>query len=277
MSRKLVIFCSFVVFMFMAGNCLALHTYAYANVYRQQHGANITDDDEDYGAASCSSFAYSACDQCPTTASGQASAQRTARGGLLLSHSATGSIGTVGENYTSGAGADGYGLGEYGDYIVGPGATVGVGLNLSNVSLSVSAADPSAVSSLSFTLFVDEASACMGYAGIRSDGIFMTLGVYNDVESFFDVYYDAPSNSWRAELLTTLALEETLPVESFFDIFVEAELGHEEGTGTTDTSPELTIGTQTLELVIPEGYELMPEPATLVLLGLGGLLMRRRR
>ena len=83
---------------------------------------------------------------------------------------------------------------------------------------------------------------------------------------------------WRADYTGDTTLETDWPVDSFFDVFTDLNVEKMGGGGSGGTTLDITNAVQTVSLLIPEGYTLLPEPGTLSLLGLGVLgLLRRKR
>jgi len=252
-----------VVVFWVTAPCWAVSTWTWAQVARNNNTEFNSDQDSDEGLnhAACSSYASWPSG---TWSSAQASADRTVQGGVSLYTDVDGYIAVVGETTQASATATGYGRGGT-DIIHGPGETVTGGVLIGPVELVVK--DALATTTVALDFEADGIPLASGSATLAGNGALSGSGVY--AQSFFDVFFDV-GTGWHAVYKGPSTVPVVLPVESFFDVFVEIRV---EGSPHSDDSEAV----QEVSFTLPEGYTLIPEPVTLAVLALGGLLGIRRK
>lgn len=278
-NLKFAIICSLVVLLCAASNSWALYTYAWAQSYApSQTPSTVSDEDEMTGALAATADAYASWDGYATYSSADATAYRDPTTGNVDLDTWTNSFKQNSADSVQNYASASYGVG--GAIIEGPGGWATLTLRLDNVSLQVSALNPLATATINMDWIIDGTPVYAGSATLQSTGVggptdysFDGDGIYG--ASFFDIFFESSTQTYKANYTGLSELSDDFPAYSFFDIYFELWIQSTEPTGT-GFDEEINI-TQDVSLLVQEGYKLVPEPATICLLGLSGLALLRRR
>ncbi|MFA5863562.1 MAG: PEP-CTERM sorting domain-containing protein [Phycisphaerae bacterium] len=264
-----LIVCGLLVALMMSGTAQASSTWAYAAISKDGH-TPANNSDSDTAPGYCTSTATAACpftndaSQASTTATVW---YTTGHGPLNIYNSSIVNNNLDAATYQphsfsnsgscSGAWANAQ--------LIGQGVTVQAKLLLQSLSFSIPVGVATDSRTISMNLGVNSSQVYAGSFTLAGNGSKSGSGIYAD--SFFDVV-DSGSGKWVATY--------NGPAERLFDVPVNTDFSmdlYAEGAGIA------TAGTSAYDLAIsiPQGYEFVPEPATLSLLVIGGLLLGRKR
>lgn len=115
-------------------------------------------------------------------------------------------------------------------------------------------------------LALDNSTVYWGSYTLSGSGNETGTGIF--IDSFFDVFLEA--DGYRAVYNGPPELPFNMPVNQTFSLILDSSM---QGDSVVVTGETFSLG-----LTIPAGYDyLIPEPASLTLLALGGLMLLRRR
>jgi hypothetical protein len=146
--------------------------------------------------------------------------------------------------------------------LLGQGLQAQAQLLLSSLAFSVPFGPGSRT--IGMNLLLNDAPVYGGSYTLTGSGDGSGSGIY--IDSFFDVVVE--TDSYRAVYNGPASLAFDLPVHETFSLQLECTI---DGDSTAGSDPHA------LGITIPQGYEFVPEPATLSLMALSGLALVRRR
>jgi len=276
MSKQVLsILCCLLIVLTVAGNTWASYTWAYASISKTGHGS-ANDDDEDSSVGYCSSTATADCPLGACAAFAQTVATVSPHfgsGPMQIAQTSIDYNNQEPSTYTGHAFTNN-GRAQYLVFnakLIGDGISASLAFDLDEVFLRVPAGSFNDYRSIQSDVQVNQIVQEHGSFTLHGDGSveYDTSGFW--VESFFDVFYEPGTDTWNAEYIGAPQLSFDVPVGEEFELALNSEASGAGGF-VEDGDPPLALG-----ISIPEGYEFVPEPASLALLGLGGIAVLRRR
>ncbi|MCK4625216.1 MAG: PEP-CTERM sorting domain-containing protein [Phycisphaerae bacterium] len=272
---KLALVCAVVVLLAAVGPAQACRSYAYAWLGPCSDGLSYNDDDTDDGCSSCTAYANvnDPGSGCGSWSSMTASCNLTTNGGCNKTLTPSSGIaacsnnnGNCGAGYNSSN--DCYKF--YAARIIhGMAGNVDCSVLINNVTFSMCDCYAGASTTWTLDLVKDSAAVLTGSATLDSDGNLTGSGIYDPGN------FDAPvlvGGLWQTHYTGPASYNVNLPVDEWFEFSFETTLETVAPTEIPEPAPEGVVTyTQDVSFVVPDGYEMVPEPATMVLLGIGGL------